>query len=250
MQNYFRMKFFYHLGRYVLLMKKAIGHPDGKKMFLRNIGKEIVAVGYESVGIVALISFFMGGVMAMQFAINMENPILPQYLVGLGTRDVVILEFSSLVIALILAGKVGSSIASEIGTMRITQQIDALDIMGVNSANYLILPKVLADAVCFPVLCCLSIITGIAGGWIIGDVTGLVPSGQFVLGLTFLFQPFYVVFTNIKMFLFGILITSISSYYGYYVKGGSLQVGHASTTAVVVSSVVVLLFDLVLTTIL
>jgi len=165
------MKFFYHLGRYVLLMKKAIGHPDGKKMFLRNIGKEIVAVGYESVGIVALISFFMGGVMAMQFAINMENPILPQYLVGLGTRDVVILEFSSLVIALILAGKVGSSIASEIGTMRITQQIDALDIMGVNSANYLILPKVLAGAVCFPVLCCLSIITGIAGGWIIGDVT-------------------------------------------------------------------------------
>ncbi len=161
-----------------------------------------------------------------------------------------ILEFSSLVIALILAGKVGSNIASEIGTMRITQQIDALDIMGVNSANYLILPKVLAGAVCFPVLCCLSIITGIAGGWIIGDVTGLVPSGQFVLGLTFLFQPFYVVFTNIKMFLFGILITSISSYYGYYVKGGSLQVGHASTTAVVVSSVVVLLFDLVLTTIL
>ena len=250
MQNYFRMKFFYHLGRYVLLMKKAIGRPDGKKMFLRNIGKEIVAVGYESVGIVALISFFMGGVMAMQFAINMENPILPQYLVGLGTRDVVILEFSSLVIALILAGKVGSNIASEIGTMRITQQIDALDIMGVNSANYLILPKVLAGAVCFPVLCCFSIITGIAGGWIIGDVTGLVPSGQFVLGLTFLFQPFYVVFTNINMFLFGILITSISSYYGYYVKGGSLQVGHASTTAVVVSSVVVLLFDLVLTTIL
>ncbi|MBR7035072.1 MAG: ABC transporter permease, partial [Bacteroidales bacterium] len=145
------MKFFYHIGRYVLLMKKAIGWPDEKRMFWRNVGKEIVAVGYDSVGIVSIISFFMGGVMALQLAINMENPVLPQYLVGLGTRDAIILEFSSLVIALILAGKVGSSIASEIGTMRITQQIDALDIMGINSANYLILPKIIAGAVTFPV---------------------------------------------------------------------------------------------------
>ena len=244
------MKFFYHIGRYVLLMKKAIGWPDEKRMFWRNVGKEIVAVGYDSVGIVSIISFFMGGVMALQLAINMENPVLPQYLVGLGTRDAIILEFSSLVIALILAGKVGSSIASEIGTMRITQQIDALDIMGINSANYLILPKIIAGAITFPVICCLSIILGIGDGWVVGDVTGMVPSNQFILGLQFMFQPFYITFTNIKMVFFGILITSISSYYGYNAKGGSLQVGQASTQAVVVSSIVVLIFDLSLTTML
>ena len=244
------MKFFYHVGRYMLLMKKAIGRPDKKNMFWRNVGKEIVAIGYDSVGIVSIISFFMGGIMALQLAINMENPVLPQYLVGLGTRDAIILEFSSLVVALILSGKVGSSISSEIGTMRITQQIDALDIMGINSANYLILPKVIAGAICFPVICCLSIILGVGGGWIVGDVTGMVTSNQFVLGLLFMFQPFYIVFSNIKMVLFGILITSISGYYGYYAQGGSLQVGQASTQAVVVSSIAVLLFDLALTTIL
>lgn len=231
-------------------MKKAIGRPDQSKMFWRNVGNEIIKVGYNSIGIVAIISFFMGGVMALQLAINLENPILPQYLVGLGTRDAIILEFSSSVVALILAGKVGSSIASEIGTMRITQQIDALDIMGINSANYLILPKVTAGAITFPVLCCISIILGIGGGWIVGDVTGMVPSNQFVIGLTYLFQPFYIVYTNIKMFLFGILITSISAYYGYYVQGGSLEVGQASTQAVVKSSVVVLIFNLLLTTML
>lgn len=244
------MNLFYHIGRYVLLMKKAIGRPDQSRMFWRNLGKEIIKVGYESVGIVAIISFFMGGVMALQLAINMENPILPQYLVGLGTRDAIILEFSSSVVALILSGKVGSSIASEIGTMRITQQIDALDIMGINSANFLILPKIVAGAITFPVLCCTSIILGIGGGWIVGDVTGKVPSTEFVVGLQYLFQPFYVVYTNIKMFIFGILITSISSYYGYFAQGGSLEVGQASTQAVVKSSIVVLLFNLLLTSLL
>ncbi len=146
------MNLFFHIGQYLLLMKKAIAIPDQKRMFWRNVGKEIVAIGYDSMGIVAIISFFMGGVMALQLAINMDNPVLPQYLVGLGTRDAIILEFSSSVVALILAGKVGSSIASEIGTMRITQQIDALDIMGVNSANYLIMPKITAGAISFPVL--------------------------------------------------------------------------------------------------
>ncbi len=244
------MNLFFHIGQYMLLMKKAIAIPDQKRMFWRNVGKEIVAIGYDSMGIVAIISFFMGGVMALQLAINMDNPVLPQYLVGLGTRDAIILEFSSSVVALILAGKVGSSIASEIGTMRITQQIDALDIMGVNSANYLIMPKITAGAISFPVLCCISIILGIGGGWIVGDMTGEVPSNQFTYGLQFMFQPFYIVYTNIKMFIFGILITSISSYYGYYAKGGSLQVGQASTQAVVKSSIVVLLFNLLLTSLL
>ena len=131
--------------------------------------------------------------------------------------------------------------------MRISQQIDALDIMGINSANYLILPKIIAGIFSFPVLCCMSIVLGIGGGWIVGDVTGMVSSNQFILGLQFLFQPFYVVFTNIKMVLFGIIITSISSYYGYYAQGGSLQVGQASTQAVVISSIVCLIFDLSLT---
>lgn len=244
------MKVFYHIGRYILLMKKAIGRPDQARMFWRNVAKEIVNIGYNSIAIVSIISFFMGGVMTLQLAINMENPILPQYLVGLGTRDAIILEFSSSVIALILAGKVGSSIASEIGTMRITQQIDALDIMGINSANYLILPKVTAGAITFPLLCCISVILGIGGGWIVGDVSDMVPTNQFVIGLQYLYQPFYIVYTNIKMFLFGILITSISCYYGYFANGGSLEVGQASTQAVVKSSVVVLLFNLLLTTLL
>src|SRR5574344_1084033 len=244
------MAFFYHVGRYSLLMYKTFSVPQRWKLYLKQTWKEMEKLGAASLPITLLIAVFIGAIMTMQTQMNTENPLLPRYTTGLVTRDTLLLEFCSSILCLILAGKVGSSIASEIGTMRITEQLDALDIMGVNSANYLIMPKITAGAISFPVLCCISIILGIGGGWIVGDMTGEVPSNQFTYGLQFMFQPFYIVYTNIKIFIFGILITSISSYYGYYAKGGSLQVGQASTQAVVKSSIVVLLFNLLLTSLL
>jgi phospholipid/cholesterol/gamma-HCH transport system permease protein len=192
----------------------------------------------------------MGAVLTLQTAYNMTNPLYPDYLIGLGTRDSIFLEFSSTIVGLILAGKVGSNIASEIGTMRVTQQIDALEIMGVNSANFLILPKIVAALCTFPFLCLISMIVGISGGWIAGELSGEVPTSQFVYGIQYLFIPYYILYSLIKISFFGVIITSISSYFGYFTNGGALEVGHSSTKAVVNSTLVILIFNLILTSIL
>lgn len=204
-------------------------------------------LGVNSIGIVAVISAFMGAVITIQTAYNTENPLFPTYLIGLAARDSILLEFSSTIVALILAGKVGSNIASEIGTMKVTEQIDALEIMGINPAGYLILPKVVAFMFIAPFLSLMSMIIGLFGGWIAGVGVGVLTSPEYIYGIQYAFIPYYIVYSLIKSVVFAFIITTVSSYHGYYTEGGALEVGRSSTLAVVHSSVLILLFNLILT---
>ena len=241
------IRFLNQAGLYFLFLKKVFSKPEKASVYYKQTMYELVSLGLASVGIIAIISFFMGAVITLQTAYNTENPIFPTYLIGLGCRDSIILEFSSTITALILAGKVGSNIASEIGTMRVTEQIDALEIMGVNSASYLVLPKIIATLLFNPVLTLLSICVGIFGGWLAGTTSGVITSEDFIYGIQYAFIPFYVVYALIKTLFFAFIITSISSFQGYYVSGGSLEVGKSSTKAVVYSSILVLMFNVILT---
>lgn len=241
------MNLFYHIGRYTVLLFKVFSKPEKSRVFFNNLFKEFEIIGVNSIGIVAIISVFMGSVITIQTAYNIENPLLPKYLIGLTARDSILLEFSSTIVCLILAGKVGSNIASEIGTMRVTEQIDALEIMGVNSASYVIYPKIVAAVLIIPFLTIFSIIIGIFGGWLGGVMAGVTSTEEYVYGIQYSFNPFYVTYSLIKTAAFAFIITSVSSYQGYFVSGGALEVGKASTKAVVYSSIVILLFNLILT---
>ena len=241
------IKLLSQLGRYFILLKKVFSRPEKASVYYKQTMHELIYLGLNSIGIVTIISFFMGAVITLQTAYNTENPIYPTYLIGLGTRDSILLEFSSTIVALILAGKVGSSIASEIGTMRVTEQIDALEIMGVNSASYLILPKMIATLVFNPFLTLISISVGILGGWLAGTLSGVLTSEDFIYGIQYAFIPYYITYSMIKTVVFAFIITSVSAFHGYYVAGGSLEVGRASTKAVVHSSVLILLFNVILT---
>ncbi len=241
------LKFLTQAGNYFLLLKKVFSKPEKPSIYYKQTMREIVFLGLNSAGIIAIISFFMGAVITLQTAYNTENPIYPKYLIGLGTRDSMILEFSSTISALILAGKVGSNIASEIGTMRVTEQIDALEIMGVNSASYLILPKLIATLVFFPILTLLAITVGISGGWIAGTFSGVISTESYIYGIQYEFIPYYITYSLIKTVFFAFIITSVSAFQGYFVEGGSLEVGRASTKAVVYSSIIILLFNVILT---
>ena len=354
------LKIFELIGRYFILMGKVFSRPEKRAIYRRRIIYEMESLGLNSIGLTAIISVFIGAVITLQMSINLESPFIPKYIIGYATRETMILEFSSTVVALILAGKVGSSIASEIGTMRITEQIDALEIMGVNSASYLILPKIVATVLFFPFLAILSILIGIAGGYLISALTGIMIPDDYVQGLLYDFRPYSITYTRetmilefsstvvalilagkvgssiaseigtmriteqidaleimgvnsasylilpkivatvlffpflailsiligiaggylisaltgimipddyvqgllydfrpysitytlIKMAVFAFIITSISAFYGYYAKGNSLEVGAASTKAVVASSIVIMIFNLILTQIL
>ena len=244
------LKVFELIGRYFMLMGKVFSRPEKAAIYRRRIIYEMEALGVNSIGLTAIISIFIGAVITLQMSINLDSPFIPQSLIGYATRETMILEFSSAVVALILAGKVGSSIASEIGTMRITEQIDALEIMGVNSASYLILPKIVASMIFFPFLTILSILIGVIGGWLIAAATGIMIPADYVDGLLMDFRPYSITYTLIKTVFFAYIITSISAFYGYYARGNSLEVGAASTRAVVASCVVILLFDLILTQVL
>ena len=244
------IRLFASIGRYFLLMGKVFSRPEKGAIYRRRIIREMEALGVDSIGLTAIISVFIGAVITLQMCINLESPFIPRSLVGYATRETMILEFSSTVVALILAGKVGSSIASEIGTMRITEQIDALEIMGVNSASYLILPKIVAAVVFFPFLTVLSILIGILGGWAISYLTGIMLPADYVDGLLMDFKPYSITYSLIKMAVFAYLIASVSAYFGYYAKGNSLEVGAASTRAVVAGAVVIMIFNLMLTQIL
>jgi phospholipid/cholesterol/gamma-HCH transport system permease protein len=241
------MRVLYHIGRYVLLMSKVFAWPEKSRMYYKQIMKELEYLGISSIGIVVIISVFVGAVIAIQAANNIENPMLPRYLVGVGVRDGLLLEFSPTMVALILAGKVGSSISSEIGTMRVTEQIDALEIMGVNSASYLILPKIIASIFFFPFLCILSLICGMLGGYIMSHLTPICTPQDYIYGIQYVFYPHYFTYALKKMIVFAFIISSVSSYHGYFVEGGSVEVGKSSTRAVVYSSIVILLFNLILT---
>jgi len=235
-----------NIGQYFLLLRRVFSIPERKTIFFKQLILEIEKIGLNSLGIVIIISLFMGAVVTIQATLNLINPLLPSYLIGLATRDSLILEFSPTMIALILAGKVGSNVASEIGSMRVTEQIDALEIMGVNSANFLILPKIIAAMFFFPVLVIISMGIGMFGGWL-GSISVDVTTADFLEGLKYDFIPFYVTYALTKTVVFAFIITTVSSYYGYFTKGGALEVGVSSTKAVVYSSIVVLIFNFILT---
>ena len=241
------MGFFFNIGRYFLMLKRIFAKPEKHRMYIRQLFHEIDTLGVSSVGIVIIISIFIGGIMTIQFAYSMSNPLYPNTLIGLGTRDTLILEFSSTMLALILAGKIGSNITSEIGTMRVTEQIDSLEIMGINSASYLILPKIVAVVFVFPFLYILSVFFGLLGGLATGPLVGVITMAEYLDGIQWLFYPYYVTFSIIKMFVFGFLVASVPAYFGYYVNGGALEVGKASTKAVVNTNILILFFDLILT---
>ncbi len=241
------MKFFFHLGQYFLVMQQVFKRPDKFRIFHQQAVKEVQLLGLESLGIVSIISVFMGAVVTIQMAFNIDSPLIPLYTIGFATRQSVVLEFSPTIISLILAGKVGSRIASEIGTMRVTEQIDALEIMGVNTANFLILPKIAAAIFINPILITLSMVLAIFGGWAIGTLTHLVTSHDFIYGIQSFYRSYDIVYAEIKTVVFAFLITSISGYYGYITKGGAQDVGTASTKAVVQSSIFIILFNLILT---
>lgn len=241
------MKYLFHIGRYFWMLGKVFARPEKHKMYVRQLFQEIENLGVNSVGIVVIISIFIGGIMTIQFAYNLMNPIFPTYLIGLGTRDVLILEFSSTILALILAGKIGSNITSEIGSMKVTEQIDSLEIMGVNSISYLILPKIVAVVFIFPFLVVLSIFFGLIGGLVVGPFIGVISLTEYIDGIRYLFVPYYVTFSLIKSLFFGFLVASVPAYFGYFVQGGALEVGKASTQAVVNTNILILLFDLILT---
>lgn len=238
---------FFHIGQYLILMNQVFKRPDKGKILRKLIITEIDNLGIDSLGIVVIISVFMGAVVALQTAANIDSPLMPIWSVGFTARQSVILEFSPTIVSLILAGKVGSRISSEIGTMRVTEQIDALDIMGVNSANYLIMPKIIASLIINPILIIISMFLGIFGGWLACILTGLVTSHNYVYGVQIYFESFHVFYAIIKTVVFAFLIASVSGYYGYYTSGGALEVGRSSTKAVVYSSIMIILFNLILT---
>lgn len=241
------MKIFDDIGNYFLLMFRVFEKPEKHSLYWRQIIIEIEKLGIQSIGIVAIISVFMGGIITLQLTYNMTNPLMPTYLIGLGNRDTLILEFSCTILSLMLAGKVGSNIASEIGSMRVTEQIDALELMGVNSASYLILPKVVAVVFISPILFIFSVFCGIIGGLIAGPSVGVVTVAQYMSGIRTMFVPHYVSFSILKTLVFGFLIATVPSYWGYNVQGGALEVGKASTRSVVSTSILILFFDLILT---
>ncbi len=234
-------------GRYCIFLKKVFSIPDRWRIYLRRSIDEIYTLGIDSIPLVIIISIFIGAVIAIQMQLNVTSPIMPSYSVGLATREIILLEFSNSILCLILAGKIGSNIGSEIGTMRVTEQIDALEIMGVNSANFLVLPKITALVLFVPVLCVLSIGTSMLGGSLVALTTDLIPINKFIYGLQAFFQEWYVWYGIIKSFFFAFIIASVASFYGYYVKGGALEVGKASTNGVVASSILILLADVILT---
>ena len=235
------------LGRYLTLMGRTFSRPERMRMFFKEYVKEMAQLGVNSIGIVLLISFFIGAVICIQMKLNIQSPWMPRWVTGYTTREIMLLEFSSSIMCLILAGKVGSNIASEIGTMRVTQQIDALDIMGVNSACYLILPKILGMITIMPFLVIFSSATGILGAYATAYIGQVLAPEDLTLGLQHSFKSWFVWMSIIKSTFFAFIISSVPAYFGYTVEGGSVNVGKASTDAVVSSSVLILCSDVFLT---
>ncbi len=235
------------VGEYALLMKRVLSIPDRMREFMKEFMKGVYYLGVNSIWIVIIISFFIGAVIVLQIALNVDSPMLPRFTVGVVSREIILLEFSSTIMCLILSGKVGSNIASEIGTMRVTEQIDALEIMGVNSANYLILPKIASFVAFMPVLVVFSMFMGLFGGYMICLVLGTPSVETYIYGIQAFFRESFIWYSIVKSMLFGFIIASVAAYFGYNAKGGALEVGIASTNSVVMNSILVLVTDLVFT---
>jgi phospholipid/cholesterol/gamma-HCH transport system permease protein len=239
--------YLFEIGRFWIFMKSLFTKPEKFRVYLKQIFREMEEMGFGSIGIVAINSIFMGAVITIQSAYNIVNPLVPLSAIGIVARDSIIIEFSPTVIMMVLAGKIGSSVSSEIGTMRVTEQIDALEIMGINSSSYLVVPKIVASIFILPFIVVLSMFMGILGGWVAGDLSGACPSPDYLKGLQDSFNSFNITFALIKTVIFAFIITSVSSYQGYYTQGGALEVGRASTKAVVYSNILILIFDYICT---
>jgi len=243
------MNLFFHLGRYFLMLQKIFEKFTKWAMLKDLIFREIDDLIIKSLGIVSFLSFFVGGVVAIQTAINIDNPLLPSYLIGFTTRQSIILEFAPTFISVIMAGKVGSYITSSIGTMKVTEQIDALKVMGVNTYNYLIFPKIIA-LMLFPFLITVAMFLGIFGGYVASITGGFSTHADFIEGLQLDFIPFHVTYAFIKSFIFAMILATIPSYHGYFMEGGALGVGKASTTSFIWTSVSIIIANSIITNIL
>jgi len=241
------LSLFYHIGKYFLLLGRIFKKPDNAKLYWKQIVYEMVSLGLGSLGLIAIISLFMGAVVTIQTVAAIDSPLIPLYTVGFATRQSFILELAPTVMCLILAGKIGSNISSEIGTMRISEQIDALEIMGVNSASYLIFPKIIAALVTIPIIIIYSMFLGIIGGWIVSTYSSNLSVSDYIFGLRWSFNLFHVFYALIKTLFFAFIITSIPAYHGYYTRGGSLEIGRSSTKSVVYSSIIILIINYILT---
>jgi phospholipid/cholesterol/gamma-HCH transport system permease protein len=240
------MRFFTKLGEYLLMLKGMFKRPENPKMYWKEFMHQCVEIGIGSLPIVIIISIFLGGVTTVQTAYQLVTPLVPRSTIAVIVRDSVILELAPTVVSIVLAGVIGSKIASELGNMRISEQIDALEIMGINTKTYLILPKIVAAVIMVPCLISLAAILAIWGGRTAGSMAGIIGTDIFDIGLREGFQPFNVVFALIKAFTFAFIISSVSAYYGYYVTGGALEIGRSSTTSVVVSCILILIADFAL----
>jgi len=234
-------------GKYLLFIAEVFRKPERRSVMYKLVVKEIFELGLKSVLFVVFVSLFVGAVVTLQTAANMEGSWMPRYLIGFATRDAVILEFSPTIISLLLAGKIGSNIASSLGTMRVTEQIDALEVMGVNSETYLVRPKIFALMFFNPLLISLSMFVGVIGGWAAGVLTGECTSSEFIEGIQYDFIPFKAVYALIKTLIFAFIIASVSSFHGFHTQGGALEVGQSSTRAVVYSSVLIIVANYILT---
>ncbi|MDC0874987.1 ABC transporter permease [Flavobacteriaceae bacterium] len=240
------MKILTHIGKYFIMLKLTFGKFTKWKILKQLILKDIDSLIIGSLGIVSFISFFVGGVVAIQTALNLENPLLPKNLIGFATRQSIILEFAPTFISIIMAGKVGSYITSSIGTMRVTEQIDALEVMGVNTHNYLIFPKIVSLSL-YPLIISISMFLGVFGGYIASVYGGFSSSADFVEGVQLDFIPFHITYAFIKTLFFSFILATIPSYHGYYMNGGALEVGKASTVSFVWTSVVIILLNYLIT---
>tara|TARA_R110002073_G_scaffold53840_4_gene138801 strand:+ start:12321 stop:13028 length:708 start_codon:yes stop_codon:yes gene_type:complete len=230
-----------------MMLGQVFKKPQRGRVFKEALFRELDELGLKSLGIIMFISFFIGGVIALQTALNIKNPFIPQYLIGFATKRSVILEFAPTFCSIILAGKVGSYITSSIGTMRVTEQIDALEVMGINSLNHLVFPKVLATVFFYPFLIILAMFLGILGGWVAGYTSGMFSVIDYLQGVQLEFDPFLVRYAIIKTLVFAFLIATVPSYHGYYVKGGSIAVGKASTQSVVWTIILIVIANYFLT---
>ncbi len=240
------MNYISYIGSYAMMLREVIKKPTKWKVMKPLILKEIDELIFGSLGIIIFISLFIGGVVTIQTALNLDNPLIPMSLIGFATRQSVILEFAPTFTSIIMAGKVGSYITSSIGTMRVTEQIDALEVMGVNSLNYLVFPKIIAMLL-YPFAVAIAMYVGILGGWIAGVFGGFTSSAEFIEGLQLDFKPFHVTYSFIKTLVFAFILATVPSYHGYYMKGGALDVGKAATTSFVWTSVVIIVANFVLT---
>lgn len=236
-----------NFGDYCQFLWNSFGVPEKWREFFKRYTNEINKLGIDSIPLILIVSVFIGALCTILIKLNISNPLLPRYAVGMTTREIILLEFSSSILCLILSGKIGSNIASEIGTMRVTEQIDALDIMGINSANFLVMPKVLGLITILPFLVVICMFTSLAGGYAVCVLTGIVDVDTYVYGIQTMFIEWYVWFALIKSLFFAFIISTISAFYGYSVKGGSVEVGKASTNAVVMSNIMILVADVILT---